>query len=493
MQSIRAHVDALCLPCQAAKPDFFLCDFPFGGCYKLNMTPDSELLGRYAKTHSEDAFAELVRRHVNLVYSAALRQVNGDAHLAEDVAQTVFTDLARKASSLSRRATLTGWLYTSAYFAAAKLARTENRRRDREEKFMREPIHENAPETDWGKLRPVLDEVMHQLKEADREVILLRYFENRQFAEVGAKLGLNENAARMRVERALEKLRAIFTKRGVTTATALASVISANAIQIAPANLAATLTTASIATAGTGTFTFLKIMTATKLKLGISALVVAGATTALVVQHQTQEKLRAENELLTQQIAQLQTENQSLSNRLTNVGDSKKLPDDSPSELLKLRGEVGVLRQQANEANQKVQAAEQKLAGTLSVQGRFTAHETATVNNMKQLGLAMRVYAMGNNGQFPTNVESLKNELPPQNFGDYFDFEFVNVGVARSIDNPEHANMLELRERIARQAPDGTWQRIYGFADGSVQTATSYDGNFDAWEKANTYSPPPNQ
>jgi len=193
------------------------------------MTPDSELLSRYARTRSEDAFAELVRRHVNLVYSAALRQVNGDAHLAQDVAQTVFTDLARKAASLARREILTGWLYTSAHFAAAKIVRMENRRRDREEKFMREPISETAPELDWQKLRPVLDEVMHQLKEADREAILLRYFENRQFAEVGAKLGLNENAARMRVERALEKLRDILTKRGITTAAALTSVISANA------------------------------------------------------------------------------------------------------------------------------------------------------------------------------------------------------------------------------------------------------------------------
>src|ERR1019366_880318 len=179
-----------------------------------------------AKTNSEDAFAELVKRHVNLVYSAALRQVGGDAHFAQDVAQTVFTDIARKAGSLSRRESLTGWLYTSAHFAAAKIARTENRRRDREEKYMREPIHETAPDAsrteafaevgaDWEKLRPTLDGAMHELKETDREAILLRYFENRPFAEVGAKLGLNENTARMRVERALEKLRQIFTKRGI--------------------------------------------------------------------------------------------------------------------------------------------------------------------------------------------------------------------------------------------------------------------------------------
>jgi len=463
------------------------------------MTTDSQLLASFARTNSEDAFAELVQRHVHLVHSAALRQVNGDAHLAQDVAQTVFTDLARKASSLARREVLTGWLYTSAHFAAAKIIRTENRRRDREEKFMREPIHETAPEPDWEKLRPVLDAAMHELKETDREAILLRYFENRQFAEVGAKLGLNENAARMRVERALEKLRDILTRRGIATATALASVISANAVQLAPANLAMTLTTTSIATAGTGTFTLLKIMTMTKLKLGISALVVVGTATTFVIQHQAQEKLREANEALTQQLAQLQTDNQSLSNRLTNVGDSKKLPDDSNNELLKLRGEVGVLRRQANEADQKAQVAEQKLATVLSAQAKFTANESATANAMKWLGLDMFVYAGDHDNQFPTNdnlYQLAKNYDSNTNLLQNIPaIEFINIGAAKFISENKlkHPNMVLLRERIARQAPNGTWRRLYEFADGSVQTATSYDGNFDAWEKANTYSPPPNQ
>jgi RNA polymerase sigma factor (sigma-70 family) len=320
------------------------------------MTPDSELLREFARTHSEAAFAELVRRHVNLVYSAALRQVNGDEHSAKDVAQTVFADLARKAGSLSHRESLTGWLYTSAHFAAAKFVRGENRRRDREEKFMREP-NETAPDAsraeafaeagaDWEKLRPTLDDAMHELKETDREAILLRYFENQPFIQVGAKLGLNENAARMRVERALEKLRDIFTKRGITTATALASVISANAVQMAPANMAATVTTASIAAAGTGTFTLLKIMTATKLKLAFGAIVVAGAATAFVLQQQNQTQLRGENESLRQQIAQLQTDNESLSNRLAEAGDFALLSDKQMNELLKLRGEVGLMRRQ---------------------------------------------------------------------------------------------------------------------------------------------------
>src|SRR6516162_5322932 len=126
------------------------------------MTPDCELLRRYSENRSEEAFAELVRRHLDLVYSAALRQVNSDAHLAQDVAQMVFTDLARKARALARHPVLSGWLYTSARFAAAKLARAENRRRMREENAhtMRETVDEPVSEHDWHKLSRVLDEAM---------------------------------------------------------------------------------------------------------------------------------------------------------------------------------------------------------------------------------------------------------------------------------------------------------------------------------------------
>ena len=136
-----------------------------GGCNPL-MIDDAELLRRYVDERSEPAFAELVQRKAGLVYSAALRQVNGDAHLAQDVAQAVFTDLARKAGSLARRESLTGWLYTSAHFAAAKTIRTETRRRDREEIFMREsegsgtgvpPVQSANEQAEWENLRPLLD------------------------------------------------------------------------------------------------------------------------------------------------------------------------------------------------------------------------------------------------------------------------------------------------------------------------------------------------
>src|SRR5580765_482104 len=129
------------------------------------MTPDGELLRRYAQSRSEESFGELVQRHLDLVYSAALRQVNGDTHLAQDVAQSVFADLARKAASLADRSALTGWLYTSTHFAAAKAVRTERRRQAREQEahIMKELLYEPGPDLDWQQLRPVLDAAMHEL------------------------------------------------------------------------------------------------------------------------------------------------------------------------------------------------------------------------------------------------------------------------------------------------------------------------------------------
>jgi RNA polymerase sigma factor (sigma-70 family) len=478
----------------------FLCGFHFGGCYNLKMTTDAELLRQVAATRSEAAFAELVQRHVNLVYTAALRQVNGDEHFAKDVAQMVFADLARKAGSLARRETLTGWLYTSAHFAAAKIVRGENRRRDREEKFMREPISETAPDADWEKLRPTLDDAMHELNETDREAILLRYFENRQFVQVGAKLGLNENAARMRVERALEKLRGAFAKRGVTTATALASVISANAIQTAPANLAATLTTASIATAGTGTFTLLKIMTATKLKLAFSALVVAGAATAFVIQHQAQEKLRVENETLKQQLAQLQTENESLSNRLAEIGDGKKLSDDQFNELLKLRGQVGVLQRQVGDLGKLKNENRQLHEQITAVQNSQSSEEQqrqiaiAKLTDARSYALGFIMYANDNHGQFPTNwdeVSSYTNSIPQPNGTN--DFEIINQGLLNASELGTSGGSIILIKSPAWLTSNGKWVKAYGFADGHSQIQAQPAEGFDAYEQQHTISPPPNQ
>jgi RNA polymerase sigma factor (sigma-70 family) len=465
------------------------------------MTPDRELLQRYAATNSEDAFAELVRRHVNLVYSAALRQVNGDAHLAHDVAQTVFTDLARKAGSLARRDRLTGWLYTSAHFAAAKTVRGENRRRDREETFMRETVSETAAAADWQTIRPAIDAALHELKAVDREAILLRYFENRQFSEVGIKLGLNENAARMRVERAVEKLRGILTKRGLATTAALTAAISANAVQIAPAGVAAALTTTSLAMAVTGTATLMKIMTATKLKLIFSALVVAGAATALVVQHQKQSKLRDENQSLQQQIAQLKTGSAHFSNQLANAGDSKKLSGEEFNELLKLRGEVGVLRRQAGdlgklrEDNKRLQAAQ--LDTSVQRQAIIDAEKQQHDSMMQKLDggkegmLAFIMFAADNQNEFPTNFSQAAAYLG--NNADLVgtNFDIAYDGSLSNISTPSAA--IVLKEKQAWQALNGKWMKTYGFADGHAEVHTEGSGDFSGYEKDHSASMPPNQ
>ncbi len=314
----------------------FVCGFRPAGCYNSNMTPDGELLRSYAQAGSEEAFAELVRRHLDLVYSAALRQVNGDAHLAQDVTQTVFTDLARKAATLLRREALTGWLYTGAHFAAAKAVRSERRRQAHEQEAhtMREMLHETTPEIDWDKLRPVLDEAMHELRESDRDAILLRYFENRALADIGARLGVSENAARMRVDRAVEKLRVSLARRGFAGASAvLASVISAHAVELAPAGLAATVASACLAgaTAATGTtLTILKIMSLTKVQWGITALLVAGAATTLVLQQQARNSSLRENQSLREQIARLQSNNDQLARRLAGAKSALKLRLPAP-------------------------------------------------------------------------------------------------------------------------------------------------------------------
>lgn len=362
---------------------------------------------------------------------------------------------------------------------------------------MREPTAETAPELDWEKLRPTLDDAMHELKEADREAILLRYFENRQFAEVGAKLGLNENAARMRVERALDKLRAILTKRGIMTATALASVISANAIQIAPTNLAATLTAASIATAGTGTFTFLKIMTATKIKLAFSAIVVAGATAAFVVQHQAQEKLRAQNQALTQQIVQLQTDNQSLSNRTMATGKSESLPNEQFNELLKLRGEVGVLRRQTNEIRGLRAALASATANELQLTNDSTvkmenSFAESKMNNAKQFVLAMTLFANENQNQSPTNLNQMISYFGNEDWArnNLNQFEIIYRGSLTNIAAP--SSIIVIRE--TQPWPyGGKWAKVYGFADGHSEIQTMESGNFSAFEKQHMFSPQPHQ
>jgi RNA polymerase sigma factor (sigma-70 family) len=217
---------------------------------------NSELLRRYVADRSESAFTSLVERHIDLVYSAALRQLGGVVPAAEDVTQAVFCDLARHARRLARHPSLTGWLYTSTRFQAAKVRRTEQRRRAREQEAhaMNQLLAVEDTDPVWHDLRPVLDEAMHELNATDRDAVLMRYFEERAMTEIGARFGITENAARMRVTRALEKLRVALAKRGVsTTAAVLVAGLTQHAVGAAPGGLAIQATQAALAVgAGAG-------------------------------------------------------------------------------------------------------------------------------------------------------------------------------------------------------------------------------------------------
>ena len=301
------------------------------------MNEDAQLLRRYASEHSESAFAELIQRHVDLVYSAALRLVNGDAHAAQDLTQQVFTELARQAKSLARHPALVGWLYTATRQMAWRALRSDQRRAAREQmaQTMNELLRQPAAEPDWEHLRPVLDDAMHQLNHADRVAVLLRFFKNKSLREVGLELGLTENAARMRVERALDKLRQGLARKGVTSTTAaLALVLSGNAVNSAPAGIVAALAGVSLAGAASQTGTIvsmLKFMAATKLKIGLSALAIAGVAVTLVLEHQAWLHAREENDTLRRQIAQLKADNDALSTRLARESRSRSPRSPAPA------------------------------------------------------------------------------------------------------------------------------------------------------------------
>ncbi len=247
-----------------------------------------QLLQEYAAGRSEQAFTTLVSRHINLVYSAALRSINNPSQ-AEEITQSVFLTLAQKARGMNRNTILSGWLYQTARLTASNFIRGENRRLEREHRaHLESTMNDPEPEA-WPRVGPMLDEAMAQLPDKDRNAIVLRFFEGKPLRAVGDALGSSEDAAKMRVNRALDKLRDFFHSRGITmSATALATAIAENSIQAAPAGLAAAVAAGALkGSAAASLLTLIKgaLSMTTSAKIGIT-LGVCVATTVIGLQYQ---------------------------------------------------------------------------------------------------------------------------------------------------------------------------------------------------------------
>ncbi|HWQ93250.1 MAG TPA: sigma-70 family RNA polymerase sigma factor [Clostridia bacterium] len=323
------------------------------------MKSDAQLLRDYALNGTESAFSELVGRYVNLVYSAALRQVNS-SDMAADVSQQVFISLSRAAGSLPNRMTedssLAGWLCRSTRNVALNLLRNEGRRQAREMEAMQTlHLHQDSDsEPGWDQLSPVLDDAMSELSELEYDTLVLRFCQKQDLRSLGKSLGITDDAAQKRVTRALDRLRGLLEQRGLrTSTTVLGLALSAHAVQAAPLGLAVSSSTAAVLQAPAIGAGLIKGIVMTTLQKTIIATSVAVAIATGVYQAHQASQLRRGNEsirqqqtFLTQQIEQLSEEREQALRRMAALGEQKDQRAAETAELLRLRGEVGRLRQE---------------------------------------------------------------------------------------------------------------------------------------------------
>lgn len=453
------------------------------------MSDDAQLLRRYAETGAEEAFTELVRRHLNLTWAAAYR-ITGDAHLARDVAQTVFADLARKARHLRPDTVLPGWLYRAACLAATKVNRGNHRRFQRERQAMDLAQLQNDSEPSAAAVEALLaqlDAALAALGPADRDAVVLRYFSRQSLAAVGAALGVNEDAARKRVARAVDKLRAWFERRGIVTATGVVvAALGVAGTQAAPVGLAGTLAAASLA--GAGTLGIVETLVLMKTKIALTMAAVAAVATPLTYQQIAVNRLRADNRALQARMEQAkaaQLTDADLAKQKADAAELEKLRAEH-LDLLRLRGEVGPLRAEAARAKE----LEQQLA-QLSTQLRAGAAEMeqakqigiAKLNLLKQWGLAMIMYAGDNGDQLPATLAAARNYLgktsdtAPILTEDQL--EITYQGKLADIATPAQTILVREREPVIVA---GKLCRGYLFADGHSEIHAAPDGNFAQWE-----------
>lgn len=469
-----------------------------------NMNDDAELLRRYAVEGAEDAFAELVRRHLNLTWAAA-RRITGDADLARDVAQTVFADLARKARHLPARTILPGWLYRAACLAAYKVNRSNRRRAEREERAMNDAhLPQTPPETalEVDRLLPQLDAALATLSGTDRDAIALRFLSGRSLAEVGTALGVNPDTARKRVTRALERLRRWFDRRGVAaTSDTLAAALALAGSQIAPAGLAATIPVASLAAAGT--LGILETLVLMKTKIAWSALAVAAVATPLTYQQVTLNQLRTENRALEAQVAEAARslpDETAQARQAADAAELERLRADH-LELLRLRGEIGRMRADLTRAaalERELLALRATHANAAPAPGPEASDldpvaaeaekslAIAKMNAFKDWALAMHLYASNHGDQLPATLAAARPFLPEREEPHPIGEDAVELTFqGRFADIRDTATTIVAREREPWVSVRGKLCRTYVFADGhsEIRASASLE-DMATWERA---------
>ena len=451
---------------------------------------DQHLLRDYAKHGSDAAFAELVRRHVDLVYSAALRMVC-EAHSAQDITQAVFVALAQNASRLTNHPVISGWLHCTARNLAAKAVRSDVRRRAREqEAIAMNELLSSEPDAIWKQIAPHLDAGLGELSDSDRDTITLRFFERKSAREMAQRLSISEDAAQKRVNRAVDRLREFFSRRGIAVgASGLAVLISANAVQAAPVGLAITISIAASVvgtTLATPTTAITKTIAMTALqKALIAASLVAAIGTAIYEAHQA-ATLRAQISTLqkqqTEQIQQLTSERDAAFSASANKDELERLRKNQ-NELLRLRGEVGMLRQQTNELG-KLREISQRLPQTPPPEAQTPEQIAALVTHKQFCAQAwMRAfiaYAKKNQGQLPASFEQAEPYWP-QEVGGWSDvpanqFEILYHG---SLDSLTNLDVIVFREKKLWQHVNGRWGRFDVLANGNTQYGSVPDGSGD--------------
>lgn len=451
---------------------------------------DHELLAEHGSGASAEAFTELVRRHLPLVLSTARRRLAAPDQ-ADDVAQQVFTLLARKARSLPSDVILSGWLYRTTCLVAGDQNRSDHRRLQREHQSVT-AMNDAQSQSDstWREIQPLLDEAMTCLTERDRDAVVLRYFEDRSLKEVGDAMGISPDAAQKRLSRSLERLReSLARKHRVISPAALAAAITAGAIQITPtstqaATIAATALAASSPTGlAAGSLSYLVMSTLKTLTL---AALGAALVTALVLQQQNLHKAQAERD---QAVA---------------AAEATATPPPTPQgpttgvdpELLRLRGEVARLRTLSNDVvrlTRELASLRAARAAEASRRPEADPEEqkqiaTAKMNYMKGWALAAHLYAGSHGGVLPKSFEEAANLLPkemqlPELNPDHF--EFTYQGRLDTLGEPNKYIIAREKDGLAMRTERG-YMRAYAFGDGHSELHFSADGNFEKWEAEHT-------